>query len=259
MPKFSYSQRQILINGIKIAIILIIFFAVVFWGLGWSLTDLIANKRWLNPQFITVTIALFFGVVVGIIEIKFLERVADMTDRIYRAMMNALKGDRGEKAVAASLRQILGEQYRVYPNFKLPEWKFDIDIVIVGPKGIITLEVKNIGGEFEFSGVDTYKITRYHNGNINYCWLNEWENPTKEAMRHNAALKEWLAQNGFKDARIGGALLMVGDTKIATLEHPSIYIITKLDRLKTYLDELPDNPAFTSDFCSKLAFLFKSE
>jgi len=70
-------------------------------------------------------------------------------------------------------------------------------------------------------------------------------------------LGEWITQNGYKDIKIWGALLMVGDAKIASLENPAIYIITKLDRLKTYIDNLPDNEAYKSDLYHGLTSLFE--
>jgi hypothetical protein len=258
MAKLSYSQKQILVNSIKIAVIILIFLIIVIGGLIWSTHSLITGKQWLNPQFITGSVLLLFGFFAGVLELTFLEKLESSLDRIIRSLKNGLKGHRGEQATIQKLQQVLGDQYRVYPNFKIPGRKFDIDMLILGPKGVITLEVKNYGGEYKFSGNDTYQITRYHNGNINYCWLNERENPIKEAQRHNAILGEWLVQNGYRDIKPWGALLMVGDAKIASLEKPAIYVITKLERLRDYIENLPDNGIFKADAYEQLISLLNN-
>jgi len=261
MFKLSYSKKQIIINVLKIAIVFFVLLLVIYFSLGWSVKEIISRKSWLDPKVIAIVIVFVLGFLLGVIELKFLEKLGRFFDKTIFALRNAIKGNLGEKKTFERLSSMLGDSYRLHRNFKIPNTRFDIDTVIVGPKGIITFEIKNLGGsddKFRFEGNDVYKVKRYQNGNVCFCQLNYLANPVNEALRHNQALEEWLMKNDFEKIKIKGALLMVGNSKIEGIEHPSIFIITSANGLKDYIDRAFEDSRFTEEYCDKLNRLFET-
>jgi len=63
----------------------------------------------------------------------------------------SMAGHEGEQKVFKELSNILDDRYTVYPNYIIPGHKFDLDFLIVGPKGLIVVEVKNFSNATVFS------------------------------------------------------------------------------------------------------------
>ncbi len=264
MTKLSFSKKQVLINVLKLVIVLgILLLAVYLWFI-WSLRTVVAQKSWLDPSFWVGGILLIVGFVLGITEVWLLKKLDAWLDRKIFEIKNALKGNRGEKKTFERLNEMLGDRYKIYRNFQIPSRKFDIDAMVVGPKGIITFEIKNIGTEkdtYRFEGTDIYKITTYSNGNVCSCKLGGYKsgNPVEEAMRHNQVLEEWLMKNGYEGIKIKGAILMTSDAKIEDLKNPAVYVIKGFDGIKRYMDGAFEDQRFTDDFCAKLNRLFADQ
>lgn len=58
-------------------------------------------------------------------------------------------GIRGEERVLDELMK-LSDNYYIFRNIHLPEVKWDIDYIILGPMGVNVIEVKNIKGTIEY-------------------------------------------------------------------------------------------------------------
>lgn len=256
MSGISFSKKQIIINLFKIVITVLILLLIAYFALGWSIKDIITHKRYLDPQSIAMAILLAVAMLLVIIEMAFLNKIGDFLDKSVYALKNALKGNWGEKKTFEKLREILDERYKIYTNFQIPGKKFDNDAIVLGPKGIISIEVKNISGEFDFIGEEIYKH-KWCNGDECLCRLNMYHSPTREIIRHSLFLEEWLTQSGYKDITIKKAVLMVGSRfKINKIESPAVYVIVGLDNLANYIQESYDDPQFTPEFCQKLSKLF---
>lgn len=218
----------------------------------------VTQKSYLNPIFWTGGFLIVLGFLTGVMETWLLKKLDEWLDKRIFEIKNALKGNRGEKKTFERLSEMLGDHYKIYRNFLVPGRKFDIDAMVVGPKGIITFEVKNLGTEkdsFRFEGSDIYKVTRYSNGNECVCKMGDGYktgNPIQEAKRHNQALEEWLMKNGYEGIKVRGAILMAGDAKIESLNNPVIYIIQGVDGIKHYMDRTFEDQRFTEEFCAKL-------
>lgn len=70
-------------------------------------------------------------------------------DRIHAAYCYK-KGIRGESKVYFELMK-LSNEYTVIQDVKLPDQKWNIDFVVIGPTGIYAIEVKNIDGEIGYN------------------------------------------------------------------------------------------------------------
>ena len=256
--RLSFSKKQIIINILKITIVLLVLFLIVYISLDWGIRDIVIYKRWLDPKFITVAISLALGFLLAVVELKLLEELDAFLDKTTYALQNAFKGNWGEKKTFAKLKEILGQErrYKIYTNFQIPDTKFDNDAIILGPKGIISIEVKNIKGKFDFIGEETYKH-EWCSGDECLCKLNEYHSPIKEVIRHSIVLEEWLAQSGYKDIKIKKAVLMVGSRfKINKIENPVVYIVSGLNNLVNFIKDSYDDPRFTPEFCQKLSDIF---
>lgn len=61
------------------------------------------------------------------------------------------KGRFGEKNIKKELRQ-LSDDYAVFEGVVLDKSKGDIDFVLIGPQGVLALEVKSLGGKIAYNG-----------------------------------------------------------------------------------------------------------
>ena len=164
MRPLSFSEKKIITSILTILLIILFVFLAAYFLLDWSISDIIVNKRWLDPQFAVVLVSIFTGFFLAVFEIKFLDRLTESLNRAIYTLRNALKGNQGEKKAFQKLKKILGEQYKIYGNFQINGEHFDNDVIILGPKGIISIEVKNISGTFSFKGEETYRHD-WHNWN----------------------------------------------------------------------------------------------
>src|SRR3989344_6884445 len=250
MKELSITKILILRNSLKIALLFLSLFVLLFISLRYAINDTITNHRLVDEKFITVGISILFGYILAFVVLKAEHKLDVFFDKTLRALRNAIKGNIGEKKTFAQLEKILGGNSRIYKNLKIDP-RFDIDAVIVGPKGLIVIEIKNLSGIFRFVGEDTYKISwRY--GNECFCRLGEYDNPIREVLRHNLKLEKYLHENGFGNMRSHKTLLMVGDAKIEELKEPAAYVITNLEHLKKYVDGLYDDERFTPEFRERL-------
>lgn len=258
MLRLSFSKKQILIEVLKIIIVFGVLLIVAYLGISWSFGRTIAQKSWLNPNFWAEGFLIVLGFLTGATEVWLLGRLDVWLDKRIFSIKNAFKGNWGEKKTFERLSEMLGDRYKIYRNFHIPGKKFDIDAMIVGPKGIITFEIKNLGTEkdvFRFEGSDMYKVTRYSNGNECVCRMaNGYKsgNPIGETKRHNQALEEWLMKNGYGDIRVKGAILMASDAKIESLKSPAVYVIKGFDDIKRYIAGAFEDQRFNEEFCAKL-------
>ena len=259
MLNLSFSKKIILKNTLKIIFIIICFLLIVYFGLGYSLNNIIENKRWLDPMFITVMLSFSLGLIFGILEMRFLDKLSDYLDRIKFSLTNAIKGNWGEREAFKKLKEVLGSQYIIYPNFHIPDKKikFDNDAVIIGPKGIICIEIKNIKGVFDFIGEETYKYD-LHNKNQCRDTLNEHQSPSKEVLRHSYFLQKWLERNDFNGIRPKPILLLVGDRAMLNSkpQPQGYYVVRSLEELSDTFQNTHEDNRFNEELCRNLVGLF---
>lgn len=112
--------------------------------------------------------------------------------------VNYLLGERGENKVAQSLGMVLDDRYTLIRNLVLPDEKADIDGVLVGPFGVLVMEIKNYSPEYSYKceGSDWFwrePGKRYRR---------KEESPTKQAMINTSHLKTYLSHHGVCDVLI---------------------------------------------------------
>lgn len=73
------------------------------------------------------------------------------------------QGREGEERVVNTLMNALPNGWYIFRNFVLPTENEDIDVVLVGPAGIVAMEVKNYTGEVKFERGRCYVRTAHGN------------------------------------------------------------------------------------------------
>jgi len=100
------------------------------------------NKKYLTEFFaLTISVILFFLIYTIGPRIKKEENRSD----------NFYYGSKGESFIFYKLSQ-LSNEYLIFQDVKLPDKKYNIDFVVLGPTGIFTIEVKSHRGNIDFNG-----------------------------------------------------------------------------------------------------------
>lgn len=159
-------------------------------------------------------------------------------------------GDDGEREVLNKLEKCLDDSYYVYPNFKIPGRKFDVDFLIVGKKGIIAMEVKNSSSLFSFTEKEAFRIKGAgYTQEITRLIGNA--DPRIKLKNHCKSLEYYLYSIGVKNAKVRKVLVFV-NSSIKIEGKSGIYIIKKLDELDHYFESLNINERFSHEYCATI-------
>jgi hypothetical protein len=81
----------------------------------------------------------FFGFFIYWLTKKIISRWLDpYFDKLFEEIKNVEQGEEGEDGICAELVRMLDkDNYTIHRNFRIPARKYDIDAIVVGPKGIM--------------------------------------------------------------------------------------------------------------------------
>lgn len=229
----SYSERRfsILVKKdiiLKLAIILLLVISLL------TIYYLIAKSpQFLEPykKFFPYLLIITFG---AIIYLKnYLEDLELQEDIAY-------KGIAGENKVIDFLKRSLDHNYIYVKNYSLPNIeRGDIDDLIIGPKGIILIEIKNYSGKlFRVSGLDLYRKKR--------CLIYQLylKSSIKQILKQAYLLKQFLKDNNFY-IKIISIVAMV-DSKIEKISGLKNCYVMNYHNLDNFISKLPD-----LEYCDK--------
>lgn len=107
---------------------------------------------------------------------------------------NWLTGFRGEESVMYHLDSVVTEDYRIYHDIrlKLGKYYFQIDFLLICPRFILVLEVKNRSKDWHFAKL------------LNQVTMDgkRVKNPILQAKVQSIKLRRWLAEHHFKETPI---------------------------------------------------------
>jgi hypothetical protein len=166
--------------------------------------------------------------------------------------VNYLLGERGENDVAQSLGTVLDDRYTLIRNLVLPDEKTDIDGVLVGPFGILVLEVKN------FNSRDIHK-----------CEGNRWfyrkpgqryrameKNPTKQAQINRDRLWRHLVKHDLRGIP-ANALVVISNPRAKVLfEKPDVFILNP-QKLSDYFRSLENRVVLSAETVEQIVALLQ--
>ncbi len=184
----SYLAKELEKIGNKptIILLLLLVFLLIFVFTGvFSLVPLPEFLKFLEPvkKFFS-SIAIFFLIVFLLFSIlggfEYLDSLIDKLDSL-------IKGEEGENRVIKFLKRHLSDKYVYIKNYELSNYiknyelsnieTGDIDGILIGPKGIILLEIKNYHGLFRVSGQELY---RKEKGKMRYKLY--YKNPIRQIL-----------------------------------------------------------------------------
>lgn len=146
-------------------------------------------------------------------------------------------GDVGEKRVTKELSE-LDDKWYIYDNFKKIK-NNQIDHILIGPKGIFTIETKNfVGTIFGNEFKDNWKQVknRKYNGK-------KIKNPIKQANRHSLVLNNELKKIGIDNIWVYSIVVFASrnvELKVYSPKTPVIDTSKLLDKINSYNDNISE-------------------
>lgn len=147
---------------------------------------------------------------------------------LFHQLQSFTKGIDGEKQVRALLKKNLNDEYTYLPNYVIPKtFVGDIDGLLVGPKGVIIIEVKNWFGSFL---VQSGNIYRKSNPDA------QLKNPFIQVARQAEALEDFLKANQQSVPMRKLIVLINGNLSI---EGKTGVYIARIGQLLDYISKIP--------------------
>jgi len=248
--KKSYSKKQIIKNRIievGIFSILIICFVI---SLKYFLHSMDEGQKWLNVTLVISLISLLLGIFFGLILALIINKMDLFFQKIEFNIDIAKAGDEGEKAVYNELNKFLNDDYTVYPNYEIPGHKFDLDFLIVGPKGLVVVEVKNYSNSTFFSeqqaaSISGARYTREIKKSVRIA------DPRTQIDTHCKVLNGYLNYLGLTNINIRKVLVFTKD-HVKIEGKTRIFIVKKIYELAQYFDNLYPDDKFNPRFCHEI-------
>lgn len=246
----SYSQKQLIKHqGMKWAVIL---FGLLFLILAISYFWVVGGYWIHDPQFIVTGVAVLLGALV----ILLAQRVSNCLDNY---LINkdgqigiAKAGDLGECLVREELDKVLDDSYVVCANYIIPGHKFDLDFLIIGPKGLIVVEVKNFSDSTIFSEQQALRVKDFGYRRETTMLVGKAD-PRTKIDTHCRVFNNYLNYLGLDNIKIKKVLVFPKDH--ITIEGKSrIYIVKKIHELGQYFEDLYPDERFTPEFCAEVAY-----
>ena len=143
------------------------------------------------------------------------------------------QGERGEESVIAELANRLDKRWTIYRNLQLPGSKADLDAVLVGPPGVLVVEIKAYSGSFKINR------DRWHYRRAGRWYLSD-KSPLKQALANKRRLEKYLAQHGLSEIPVGTAVILGRDPDYIHFHKPIIPVrrLRDLDKiLEPYIQQ----------------------
>lgn len=243
MAKGLYAKKLYLKAGLK------------WWGMFFAMVTVLVldfkygiGKTDLSFKAVELFIAVLFGFALYPLIAGAFKKIKSVEDGSIKESGAAKLGADGEEAVGEWLREVLPEKsYRILKNFTLPGCKFDIDFVIVGPKGVIIFEVKNLANQVTFSDDEYFQMVDGKKQVLPFEW-----DPRTQIKQHAYLLRKHFENCGYYNLIILKAVVFPKDDSVNLAGKPGVYIINGRENLTNYLNRATILTEYTKDLCQKL-------
>ncbi|MCL5017511.1 MAG: NERD domain-containing protein [Patescibacteria group bacterium] len=252
--KLSYTKILSISNKAKLGLYIILLIVLGFISIRVGVINLLKDNNWRNPAILFSMISFVLGMLyVKLLKmfLKWQDKFQDKTEELIR---RADLGDDGEKTLFTWAREIFsGHDYRLFPNFIIPGKDFDIDLIVIGHKGIFIFEVKKSANPIIFSNSGVFLMNDDQNPIAPLPF-----NPLNELEKHESALINYLKSNQFEDVKIHSCLIILG-SKIKFIDKPKFFIAHDKKGVNEYIDFFTDDLRYTDKFCNDLSSLLSNE
>lgn len=253
MVKLSYSKKLYYKAGAKLLIfpILAMILGISFFVYGID-----------NAIALGVPLAGMVGFGLGFVLFPLSERVQAIFDKridlvyskyedpIMNDMDAAKRGIDGESIVFGWLNEILPDElWSIYKNVEFTaadKNKFDIDAIVVGPKGVFVFEVKNLSYDFFFTSQDCAVVVGEQ---IRPC---SQKDPRIQVAQNAEIVERKLKASGLNGIKAKRAVVFARPESIRFLGSTTVFLIDNKETLKRYILEQHEDPRFTPEFCEKV-------
>jgi hypothetical protein len=139
LPKLSYPKKQFFIYYLLLILIFIILISTSIYFF---------HKGWQNPPINPISVVLIVGAIIGIIFLyitKFsIKQLLKIEDFLLEKIRIAKLGIMGEKIARSEVEKafISVPNLKIYTNFTIPGYKFDIDLIVTTTTIYLFLKLK---------------------------------------------------------------------------------------------------------------------
>lgn len=171
-------------------------------------------------------------------------------DQEVKNIKNGKRGYEGEDEVNLWLEDIVGKD-NIIRNVKLPNYKFDIDSIIISDKGLTAIEIKNFSKNRHFE--DNNYFYEDDNGNR---YPSSYEDPRNELNRHTNGLIKYLSDNELGFVKIN-KIVVFANGKVSWDGKTGIFIARDKESLKDHIESLTVDNNCMPEVCEKIKLLLK--
>lgn len=188
-----------------------------------SLSEFISRPYGILSLVLVIGILVIFGWLVNFL-------IEKINKRLDKQIEQHRRGQEGEDNVVQMVVQALDGNWHLFRNVSIPgRNKGDLDLILVGPPGIWTLEVKNFRGEYRNIG-DAWELRK------GKSWKAAYSNPSSQAEKNAYRLKNFLKADNI-NVFVNSAVIWANPESQLTIENPCI-AVWKYDRIPDELGNL---------------------
>lgn len=236
LQKLSFSKKEYL----RGCLLLILIFIILI-----SFSVYLFYKGWQNFNINSISLALIVGLITGIIFLYISKFFYKLLIKIGNVLLNKIRiarlGIEGEKNGISEIKKIFNftTNFEIYENFIIPDYKFDIDVIVATLIGIFIFEIKNPFQKLYFRKNQT--MTKKF---VQDDWypLPFLKDPIKRTKWHVQKLQEYL---DIDVDFIKPAILIINEKKCKIYEdydNKNLPIICGLINLKKYIKNVQNTP-----------------
>jgi hypothetical protein len=156
------------------------------------------------------------------------------------------KGKRGEEKVLTMLKESLDNDYTYVENYIIPNTRIgDIDGLLIGPKGVIVLEVKNYQGTFRVSGSDLYRRNRGDNHTLYR------KSPFAQAIRQKNYLLKHFKDKGISNVSVR-AVVVFPEARLSSINGEIGVFVTENYKLVNRIFQFPPVSSWNPELKNKV-------
>ncbi|WP_353685407.1 nuclease-related domain-containing protein [Thermodesulfovibrio sp. 3462-1] len=145
-------------------------------------------------------------------------------------------GIQGERRLRRILSLILPDNYTVFYGYQIPNGG-DIDCIVIGPKGVFVMEVKNDKGNITYTsdGWNHIKI-----GQRGTAYKGSLKDPGRQVVRGSMEIKKLLLSYGIKVPITALVVFTNQDAKLSVESDNPKFKILKVEELPQFFEHLPE-------------------
>lgn len=234
---------------------LLVLFCAAGLAVSWIVVEFLSRALGGRNELLQIILIFLIGFDAAAVYRVWSKRLSSYRERRVGLIDHGERGRVGERLVSEELGRILGGEYQIYKNFHIPGRNFDIDEVVVGPKGIFLIEVKNYTGRMDFYRNYALKSLEgglYEADEVRLVGKND---PRNQLIYHTAIFEQYLQDLGFERIEVKSALVFV-EPIVEEKEASKVKILNGLNLLEDFLTEAENDPRFTAELIGKITTAF---